>query len=90
MRYTVDYDKKARKQLDKMDPPVRKRIYDWIDEHLEGCEDPTMWGKPLTNNLKGYWSYRVNDYRIIAEILDDKVLIIITEVGHRGKVYRGE
>lgn len=88
MRYTVDYDRKAKKQLDKMDPSVSKRIYAWIDTHLEGCEDPTAYGKPLTASLKGYWSYRVGDYRIIADIQDDKILILITEVGHRREIYK--
>ncbi len=76
MKYTVDYDRKAKKQLDKMDPPVSKRIYAWIDTHLEGCEDPAAYGKPLTASLKGYWSYRVGDYKIIADIQDDKIKMI--------------
>ena len=88
MRYKVDYDRKAKKQLDKMDSSVSKRIYAWIDEHLEGCEDPTAYGKPLAGKLKGYWSYRVGDYRIIADIQDDKILILITEVGHSREIYK--
>ena len=90
MKYVVDYTKKADKQLQKMDVSVRERIYDWINEHLEGCENPYMYGKPLTASWKGYWSYRIGDYRIIAEIQDDKILILITEVGHRREIYRRE
>ena len=88
MRYTVDYTRKAEKQLSKLDAPLQKRINGWIRTHLEGCEDPTVYGKPLTASLKGYWSYRVGDYRIIADIQDDKILILITEVGHRREIYK--
>ena len=88
MKYTVDYTDKAKKQIKKFDMPVQKRIYAWIDTHLESCEDPTAYGKPLTASLKGYWSYRVGDYRIIADIQDDKILILITEVGHRRAIYK--
>ena len=78
----------ARKELKKMDRYVSSLILGWIRKHLEGCEDPTAYGKPLTANLKGYWSYRVSDYRIIADIQDDKILILITEVGHRREIYK--
>ena len=88
MRYTVDYDKKANKQLRKMDPSDSRLIYAWIDEHLQGCEDPRAYGKALTGNRKGYWRYRVGDYRIIAEIQDDRILILITDVGHRREIYK--
>lgn len=42
----------------------------------------------MTADLKGYWSYRVGDYRIIAEIQDEKILILIAEVGHRREIYK--
>ena len=88
MKYSVNYTIKAERQLNKLDMSVRKRIQDWIHKNLDGCEDPTTFGKRLTQNLKGYWSYRVGDYRIIADIQDDKVLIIIIEVGHRREIYK--
>ncbi len=88
MKYRVDYTEKAEKQLRKLDAPVRKRINKWIRTNLDGCEDPTAYGKPLTASLKGYWSYRVGDYRIIADIQDDKILILIAEVGHRREIYK--
>ena len=88
MKYKVDYTKKAEKQLSKLEASLRKRINGWIRTHLEGCEDPTAYGKPLTASLKGYWSYRVGDYRLIADIQDDRVLILIAEVGHRREIYK--
>ncbi|MBQ7217767.1 MAG: type II toxin-antitoxin system RelE/ParE family toxin [Synergistaceae bacterium] len=72
-----------------MDSSVRGKIYDWINKHLEGCDNPRAYGKALKGNRKGYWRYRVGDYRIIADIQDDKIVIIITDVGHRGDIYKG-
>ena len=89
MIYTVDYDKKARKQLRKMDLSVSSKIYDWIGKHLEGSENPRAYGKALKGTWEGYWRYRVGDYRIIADIQDDKIIILVTEVGHRKEIYEG-
>ena len=88
MKYTVDYERKARKQLSKMDSSVSRKIYAWVDEHLEGCDNPRALGKALTGSWGGYWRYRVGDYRLIADIHDDKIVIVITEVGHRKEIYK--
>ena len=88
MKYTVDYDKKADKQLHKMDKSASAKIYDWIDKHLVGCENPRAYGKALKGTWEGYWRYRVGDYRIIADIQDDRILILITDVGHRREIYK--
>ena len=87
MTYSVEYTKKATRQLGKLDKPVSARIYDWIDTHLIGCDNPRHYGDPLTGDHHGQWRYRVGDYRIIAEIHDDKVLMMVVTVGHRREVY---
>ena len=52
MSYTVKYKKSARKKLEKFDAAVRTRIKTWIETNLEGCENPRLHGKALTENLK--------------------------------------
>ena len=88
MRYSVELTDKARKLLDKMDSQVSRRIRKWINDNLEGCENPRLYGKALTGNLKGYWRYETGDYRIVADIQDDKIIILVTDVGHRREIYR--
>ncbi|MBQ7560401.1 MAG: type II toxin-antitoxin system RelE/ParE family toxin [Synergistaceae bacterium] len=88
MRYTVELTDKARKLLDKMDPQVSRRIRKWINDNLEGCENPRKYGKALTGKLKGYWRYETGNYRIIADIRDNKLIILITKIGHRREIYR--
>lgn len=86
-RYHVEYSKDARRDIKKLNKPVANRIKKFISENLEGCENPRLRGKPLHGPLRGNWSYRVGNYRIIAEIEDDKILITVVEIGHRGKIY---
>ncbi len=56
-------------------------------ENLDPCENPRIHGKGLTANHSKEWRYRVGDYRLIAEIQDEKILILILNVGHRRDVY---
>ena len=87
MKYTVTFTKEALKQLRKMDKATAALILGWIRKNLEGCENPRIHGKGLTANRSGQWRYRVGDYRIIAEIYDDNVVILVLNIGHRRDVY---
>ena len=88
MRYQVELTDQAGKILDKMDLQVSRRIRNWINDNLEGCTNPRLYGKALRGNLAGNWSYRVGNYRIIADIQDDKIIILVTDIGHRREIYR--
>jgi len=88
MKYSVEYTLQAVKQLKKLDGYTRKLILSWIEKNLMNCSDPRQHGKGLTSNRSGQWRYRVGDYRLIAEIQEDHVVILIVEVAHRREVYR--
>ena len=83
MSYEVEYTERARKCIRKLDPSVRKLIKAWIDKNLVGCDDPRIHGKGLTSNRSGQWRYRVGDYRILAEIEDNRLVILVIDIGHR-------
>lgn len=85
--YKVSFTKNALKQLKKLDKSTAALITGWIRKNLEGCNDPRVHGKGLTANRSGQWRYRVGDYRIIAEILDTEVLILVVNIGHRSDIY---
>ena len=87
MTYTVEFTPKAVKQLKKLDKATAAMIVGWIRKNLDGCDNPRQHGKNLTANKSGQWRYRVGDYRIISHIQDDKVLILVLEVGHRREIY---
>ena len=87
MKYKVLVTDTAKKQLKKLDKFIAGMIIGWMKKNLEGCSDPRRHGKALTANRSGEWRYRVGDYRIIAEIQDDKIIILILTIGHRREIY---
>ncbi|MDR0937051.1 MAG: type II toxin-antitoxin system RelE/ParE family toxin [Oscillospiraceae bacterium] len=87
MEYKVDYEKKARQQLKKLDPNTLKMITSWVDENLVGCTNPRAFGKALTANFSGKWRYRVGNYRLISDISDETLTILVVKVGHRKNIY---
>ena len=87
MSYQVRFAEKALKQLKKLDKPVQKLILNWLQKNLEGVDEPRLKGKALVSNYSGEWRYRVGDYRLIADIQDEIVTILIIAVGHRKDIY---
>ena len=85
--YHVVLSENARKQLKKLDKHTAKLLVGWMRKNLEGCVNPRQHGKGLTANRSGQWRYRIGDYRLLAEIQDDKVIILVLNVGHRREIY---
>jgi mRNA interferase RelE/StbE len=86
--WTIDYTETARNQLRKLDRQSARRILDFMDERVAAREDPRSSGKLLTGPRGGLWRYRVGDYRVICEIQDSSVRILVVQIGHRREVYR--
>lgn len=87
MKYHVEFTESAYKSLSKLDKYTAKMLINWINDKLEGTDDPRIHGKALSSNLSGLWRYRVGDYRIIAKIEDDRLVILVVAVGHRREIY---
>ena len=85
--YNLILSNNAEKKLDKLKKKDKKN-FDIIIQHLENlAQNPKFYGKPLRSNLAGLWSCRAADFRIIYEIEDDKLLVIVIEIEHRKSVY---
>jgi len=87
MSYKVVLSEMARKSLKKLDKSTAVVILAWIRKNLDDCSNPRQHGKALTAKFSGRWRYRIGDYRLIANINDEKITILILAVGHRSKVY---
>lgn len=87
MKYKVEFTQRALKDLKKLDRPTAALILGWVRKNLENCENPRLHGKGLTANRSGQWRYRVGDYRLLAEISDNTITILILNVGHRRDIY---
>ena len=88
MTWRVEFDSQAEKELDRLDPQHAKRILKYLFERIATDENPRRFGDPLRSNLAGLWKYRVGNYRIICDIQDDVLLVLVLRIGHRREVYR--
>lgn len=88
MSYIITTTDKFDKAFKRLDRQTQKMVKDWIDKNLEGCENPRSHGKSLLGNRSGQWRYRIGDYRLLAEILDSKLVLIFIDIGHRRDVYK--
>ena len=88
MAWTIDYADTARSQLRKLDKQTARRIVDYMDERIADLENPRSAGKALTGPLGGLWRYQVGNCRIICDIQDGALRVLVVQVGNRREVYR--
>ncbi len=88
MAWKVEVSATAAKQIAKLDRGARERIYRFLTDKLEGAADPRQQGKSLPGEKRGLWRYRVGDYRLICDLQDKKLIVLVLIVGHRKDVYR--
>ena len=88
MSWVYSFNESARKQLKKLGRQSQLEILSYLDERVVGDEDPRRFGKGLKADLKGLWRYRVGDYRILCQIQDHELIVLVVSVGHRREVYR--
>ena len=88
MTWTIEYTSTARTQLRRLGKQMARRIVDYMDERVARLEDPRSMGKALTGPLGRLWRYRVGDCRVICDIQDGALCILVVRVGSRDKVYR--
>jgi mRNA interferase RelE/StbE len=81
--HSVNLDKNAKAFLKKLDKFEEKRILNKLD----GLKDNPQLGKPLAGNLAGLWSLRIGKYRALYRILNDKLIILVLDIGHRKNIY---
>ena len=75
MAWTIEIQKSAKKELAKLDKTAADRILRFLEERIATDEDPRRFGEGLTENLAGLWKYRIGDFRVIAEIQEDRIVV---------------
>ena len=89
MAWQIELTATATKQLGKLDKGEARRITHFLRQRLSLADDPRSTGKALTGPALGaYWRYRAGDYRLICDIQDGRLCILVIEVGNRREVYR--
>ena len=87
MSWVYRVEESALRELRSLGPSVAAEIFAYLDTRISGSIDPRQFGKPLRGPLKGFWRYRVRDYRIICRLEEGILAVVGISVGHRSSVY---
>lgn len=86
MSYSVSISSAAKKAMGRLPNPIRERV----DRAIVALADtPRPHGCAKLAGTANGWRIRVSDWRILYTIEDDRLVVLVVEVGHRGEVYRG-
>ena len=89
MAWKIEIDSEAKRDLDKLDPPIARRILSFLHDRVAFLDDPRSIGEPLKGSRLGdFWKYRIGDHRIIASLEDDVMCVLVVKIGNRREVYR--
>jgi len=88
LAWTLRISETARRQLKKLDRSTAQTLLRYLNRLVQETEDPRQRGKGLTANLTGLWRYRVGDYRVICDIQDGELVVLVLQVAHRSQAYR--
>lgn len=87
MAWTIEYADTARAQLRRLDRQMARRVVDYMDARIATRDDPRRLGRALTGPMAGLWRYRVGDCRIVCDIQDAVLRVLVVRVARRAKVY---
>lgn len=89
MAWSIEISPAADRQLSKLDPQHAKRVLKFLSLRLANLDNPRSIGQALQGARLGeFWKYRVGDYRLICKIEDERIVILVLQIGHRRDVYR--
>ena len=88
MQWTVRLSETALNALEKINKPEQLGIRQFIKDTLANLDNPRAMGKALQGNLKGLWRYRVGNYRLVCQIYNSELIIMVLEIGHRKDIYK--
>jgi len=88
LAWKIKYAETPKKQLRKLDKSAARRIVDFMDERIAPLDDPRELGKALKGSLGDLWRYRVGDYRVLCDIQDGVLTVLVLQIGNRREIYR--
>ena len=88
MAWTIEFDPRTERDLKKIGKQEARRVRDFLRDRVATLDNPRRLGKPLKGQLAELWRYRIGDIRVVCELRDDTLVILVVRVGHRKQVYR--
>ena len=86
--WRVEFTDEAERDLRKLTSRDRDRIFRFLQDRIAKDQDPRRIGEALIGPRRGLWRYRVGDFRILTQIVDRRVTVVVVEVGNRREIYR--
>ena len=84
----IRLNKKAKKELEKLDKPTQLRIIAFLESKIAPASDPKILGKALKGKIFGsFVRFRIGDYRLICDIQDQDITVMVLRIAHRREVY---
>jgi mRNA interferase RelE/StbE len=87
MPWTYEIDAAALADLRRLGPSTETAIRTWLEKRVKGATNPRLFGKPLRGRLHGLWRYRVPDYRLLCQLQDHRLVVLVITIGHRSAIY---
>ncbi len=87
MTWKIEFSVHAEKQFSKLDKYIQKKIIHYL-KNIIARKNPRNSGKPLSHDMKGLWRFRYDDYRMVCQILDNELVVLVLKVAHRKEVYK--
>jgi len=89
MGWKIEFDRAAEREIDKLDPQIARRILVLLHGRVAQLGDPRSIGEALKGSKLGeFWKYRVGDYRLICDIQDRALRVLVVRIGNRQEVYK--
>jgi mRNA interferase RelE/StbE len=87
LAWKIEYDEAALNDLKKLDRQAQREILQYMEKRLGKAKDPRLFGRPLRHSKFALWRYRWREYRIICQLQDQILVVLVVVVGHRSKTY---
>jgi mRNA interferase RelE/StbE len=88
LAWRIEFDPRAEKDFRKIGPDATRRIRQYLYEQIASLAEPRQRGKALKGQWAEYWRYRIGDYRVVCELRDETLVVLVVRVAHRKEVYR--
>jgi len=88
LAWRIKFEDKALKELAQLNSATQRRILHYLRERITDTVNPRQLGMPLKGQLSEYWRYRVGNYRVLCDIQDETLIVLVIRIAHRSKVYR--
>ncbi len=86
MTWKIEFETRVEKSLKKIDRKQLIQIREYLETRV--ANNPRQFGKSLKSRFVGLWRYRVGNYRIVCQLQDDKLVVLVVKIGHRKEIYK--